>query len=57
MLTTAAECSEKLATRMLYCALFLTIHSAAATTSLVRAIPRSSMTSRSIRFAFGATPA
>jgi hypothetical protein len=57
MLTIADECSEKFATRMLYCCLFLTIHSAAETTSLVRAMPRSSITSRSIRFALGATPA
>jgi hypothetical protein len=52
-----AEWSEKFATRMLKRALFSWIHSAAAMTSLVRAMPLSSMTSSDTIGAFGSAPA
>ena len=50
------ECSEKLATLIPYCALLARIQSAAAMTSLVRAMPWSSMTSIETSFAVGAAP-
>ena len=52
-----AECSEKLATPMLYFALFARIHWQAATTSLVIARPLSSMTRIETMGAPGAPPA
>lgn len=52
-----AEWSEKFATRMSYAFLFARIHSAAAMTSLVRAMPVSSMTSIETSFAASAAPA
>ena len=50
------ECSEKLATRIPYFDLFARIQSAAAMTSLVSAMPWSSMTSIETSFAVGAAP-
>ena len=50
------ECSEKFATRIPYFALLARIQSAAAMTSLVFAIPWSSITSSETIFAVGAAP-
>ena len=50
-------CSEKFATLMLYLSLFARIHCAAAITSLVRAVPVSSMTSSETMFELGEAPA
>ena len=50
-------CSEKFATLMLYLSLFAKIHCAAAITSLVRAVPVSSMTSSETMFERGEAPA
>ena len=50
------ECSEKFATRIPYFALLARIQSAAAMTSLVFAMPWSSITSRDTSFALGAAP-
>ena len=50
------ECREKFAMRIPYFALFARIQSAAAMTSLVRAIPWSSITSSETIFAPGAAP-
>jgi hypothetical protein len=55
-LDSVVEWSEKFATRMPYSSWWSKIHCAAAITSLVRAIPRSSMTSSETIPAVGAAP-